>query len=161
MPVVPKAISAFLDDYNTARYHIISHKSRQSLKKLGGHMPEGSNLGSVIKIAYQGSLTTAQVLSGCNPVLGTTGATGLALFDFPTSASQSSGPGRKRKRPTAGDPEEEEEEGLTFQAEEEAGPAVTITHDRQLKKDANQCFCGKGDFTSMDNWSHLNLGLWS
>ena len=50
MPVVPKAISAFLDDYNTARYHIV--KSRQSLKKLCGHMPEGSNLGSVIKIAY-------------------------------------------------------------------------------------------------------------
>ena len=106
---------------------------------MGGHLPERSNLGSVIKIAYQGSLTTAQVLSGCNPVLGTTGttgATGLALFDFPTSASQSSGPGRKRKRSTAGDPEEEEDEGLTFQAEEEeeAGPAVTITHDRQLKK---------------------------
>ena len=60
---------------------------------------------------------------------------------------------RKRKRPTAGDPEEEEDEGLTFQAEEEeeAGPAVTITHDRQLKKDANQCFCGKGDFTSLDD----------
>ena len=137
MPVVPKAISAFLDDYNTARYHIV--KSRQSLKKLCGHMPEGSNLGSVIKIAYQASMTTAQVLFGCSPVLGTTGAAGAAgpaLFDFP-SASQSSGPTRKRKRPTAGDPEEEEE-GLTFQAEEEeAGPAVTITHDRQFKKDSN------------------------
>ena len=152
MPVVPKAISAFLDDYNTARYHIV--KSRQSLKKLCGHMPEGSNLESVIKIAYQASMTTAQVLSGCSPVLGTTGAAGAggtALFDFP-SASQSSGPTRKRKRPTAGDPEEEEEEGLTFQAEEEeAGPAVTITHDRQLKKDSNQCFCGKGDFASLDD----------
>ena len=152
MPVVPKAISGFLDDYNTARYHIV--KSRQSLKKLCGHMPEGSNLGSVIKIAYQASMTTAQVLSGCSPVLGTTGAAGAAepaLFDFP-SASQSSGPTRKRKRPTAGDPEEEEEEGLTFEAEEEeAGPAVTITHDRQLKTDSNQCFCGKGDFTSLDD----------
>ena len=99
-------------------------------------------------------MTTAQVLSGCSPVLGTTGAAGAAgpaLFDFP-SASQSSGPTRKRKRPTAGDPEEEEEEGLTFEAEEEeAGPAVTITHDRQLKKDSNQCFCGKGDFTSLDD----------
>ena len=69
-------------------------------------MPEGSNLGSVVKIAYQGSLTTAQVLSGCNPVLGTTG---LALFDFPTSASQPSGPGRKRKKPTPEVPKEEED----------------------------------------------------
>ena len=42
MPIVPKAISSFLDDYNTAQYHII--KARQSLKKLGGHLPEGSNL---------------------------------------------------------------------------------------------------------------------
>ena len=151
MPIVPKAISSFLDDYNTARYHII--KARQSLKKLGGHLPEGSNLGSVVKIVYQGSLTTAQVLSGCNPVLGTTGttgATGLALFDFPTSASQPSGPGRKRKKPTPGDPEEEEDEPLTYQAEEEEGPSVTITHDRELKKAANQCFCGKGDFKTLD-----------
>ena len=63
-------------------------------------------MGSVVKIAYQGSLTTAQVLSGCNPVLGTTGTTGptgLALFNFPTSASQPSGSGRKRKKPTAGE----------------------------------------------------------
>ena len=116
-------------------------------------MPEGSNLGSVVKIAHQGSLTTAQVLSGCNPVLGTTGttgATGLALFDFPTSASQPSGPGRKRKKHTPGDPEEEEDEPLTYQAEEEEGPSVTITHDRELKKAANQCFCGKGDFKTLD-----------
>ena len=151
MPIVPKAISSFLDDYNTARYHII--KARQSLKKLGGHLPEGSNLGSVVKIAYQGSLTTAQVLSGCNPVLGTTGTTGttgLALFDFPTSASQPSGPGRKRKKPTPEVPEEEEDEPLTYQAEEEEGPSVTITHDRELKKAANQCFCGKGDFKTLD-----------
>ena len=100
---------------------------------MGGHLLEVSNLGSVVKIAYQGSLTTAQVLSRCNLVLGTTGttgATGLALFDFPTSASQPSGPGRKRKRPTAGDPKEEEDEPLTFQAEEEEGPSVTMTHDR-------------------------------
>ena len=83
---------------------------------MGGHLPKGSNLGSVVKIAYQGSLTTAHVLSRCNPVLGTTGttgATGLALFDFPTSASQPSRPGRKRKKATAEDPEEEEEP-LTF-----------------------------------------------
>ena len=149
MPIVPKQISAFLDDYNTARYHIV--KARQSLKKLSGHLPEGSNLGSVINISYQASLTTAQVLVGCNPVLGTTGATGttgIALFDFPTG-SQSSGPARKRKKPNAWDPEEEEEEPLTFQAEEEEGPAVTITHARQLKKDASQCFCGKA-FTTLD-----------
>ena len=123
-------------------------------------MPEGSNLGSVVKIAYQGSLTTAQVLSRCNPVLGTTGttvATGLALFDFPTCVSQPSGPGRKRKKPTAGDPEEEEDEPLTFQAEDEEGPAVTITHDRQLKKNANQCFCGKGGFTTMDDLEQHKL----
>ena len=96
-------------------------------------------MGSVVTIAYQGSLTTAQVLSRCNPVLGTTGttgATGLALFDSPTSASQPSGPGRKRKKPTPGDPEEEEDEPLTYQAEEEEGPSVTIKHDRQMKKAA-------------------------
>ena len=30
--------------------------------------------------------------------------------------------------------------------EPEAGPSVTITHDRQLEKAENQCYCGKGDF---------------
>ena len=126
-------------------------------------MPEGCTLAKVVKIAYTASVTTAEVLNGCNPLLGTTGAAGAApitLFDFPKPTLQElSSSGRKRKRATAaasvqststpaGDnPEEGEAE---HEAEPEGGPSVTISHDRQLKKAENQCFCGKGDFNTTE-----------
>ena len=90
--------------------------------------------------------TTAEVLNGCNPLLGTTGATGVApitLFDFPRPTHEEPSSGRKRRRATAAasvqststpagdDPEEGEPE---HELEPEAWPSVTITHDRQLKK---------------------------
>ena len=131
-------------------------------------MPAGCTFGKVISIAHAGSVTTAQALHGCNPLLGTTGAAGAApetLFDFPRPASDQPPPsGRKRKRGSAAaaaaapvpgsststadpgdDPEEGEEEVV-----EDPSSSVTITHDRQLKKADNQCFCGKSGFTSSD-----------
>ena len=126
-------------------------------------MPEGCTLAKVVKIAYTASVTTAEVLNGCNPLLGTTGAAGAApitLFDFPRpTPEEPSSSGRKRRRATASasvqststpagdDPEEGEAE---HDLEPEAGPSVTITHDRQLKKADNQCFCGKGDFKTTE-----------
>ena len=121
-------------------------------------MPEGCTFAKVVKIAYTASVTTAEVLTGCNPLLGTTGAAGatpITLFDFPRPTDEPSSSGRKRKRATAAsvqstpavdDPEEGEEEDET-----EAGPSVTISHDRQLKKADNQCFCGKGNLTLQKN----------
>ena len=139
-------------------YHI--KNARYKLKKLNGHMPEGCTLAKVVKIAYTALVTTAEVLNGCNPLLGTTGTAGAApitLFVFPKpTPEEPSSSGRKRKRATAAsvqststpagdDPEEGEAE---HEPEPEAGPSVTITHDRQLKKADNQCFCGKGDFNT-------------
>ena len=142
-------------------YHI--KNARYKLKKLNGHMPEGCTLAKVVKIAYTASVTTAEVLNGCNPLLGITGAAGAApitLFDFPKPTLQEpSSSGRKRKRATAAasvqststpggdDPEEGEAE---HEPEPEAGPSVTITYDRQLKKAENQCFCGKGNFNTTE-----------
>ena len=158
LPIVQRSVCTFLDDYNSAMYHI--KNARYKLKKLNGHMPEGCTLAKVVKIAYTASVTTAEVLNGCNPLLGTTGAAGAApitLFDFPKpTPEEPSSSGRKRKRATAAsvqststpagdDPEEGEAEH-----EPEAGPSVTITHDRQLKKADNQCFCGKGDFNNTE-----------
>ena len=96
-------------------------------------------------------------------LLGTTRAAGAApitLFDFPKPTPQEpSSSGRKRKRATAAasvqststpagdDPEEGEAE---HEPDPEAGPSVTISHDRQLKKAENQCFCGKGDFNTTE-----------
>ena len=161
LPTVQRSVCTFLDDYNSAMYHI--KNARYKLKKLNGHMPEGCTLAKVVKIAYTASVTTAEVLNGCNPLLGTTGAAGAApitLFDFPKPTLQEpSSSGRKRKRATAAasvqststpagdDPEEGEAE---HEPEPEAGPSVTITHDRQLKKADNQCFCGKGDFNTRE-----------
>ena len=54
-------------------------------------MPEGCTLAKVVKIAYIASVTTAEVLNGCNPLFGTTGAAGAApitLFDFPKPTPQ-------------------------------------------------------------------------
>ena len=157
LPIVQRSVCTFLDDYNSAMYHI--KNARYKLKKLNGHMPEGCTLAKVVKVAYTASVTTAEVLNGCNPLLGTTGAAGAApitLFDFPRpTPEEPSSSGRKRRRATAAasvqststlagdDPEEGEAE---HELEPEAGPSVTITHDRQLKKADNQCFCGKGDF---------------
>ena len=63
-------------NYNSAMYHI--KNARYKLKKLNGHMPEGCTLAKVVKIAYTASVTTAEVLNGCNLLLGTTGAAGAA-----------------------------------------------------------------------------------
>ena len=116
----------------------------------------------MVKIAYTASDTTAEVLNECNPLLGTTGAAGAApitLFDFPKPTPEEPSSGRKRKRaraaasvqststPAGDDPEEGEAE---HEPEPEVGPSVTITHDRQLKKAENQCFCGKGDFNTRE-----------
>ena len=161
LPIVQRSVYTFLDDYNSAMYHI--KNARYKLKKLNGHMPEGCTLAKVVKIAYTASVTTAEVLNGCNPLLGTTGAAGAAPitpFDFPRpTPEEPSSSGRKRRRATAAasvqststpagdDPEEGEAE---HELEPEAGPSVTITHDRQLKKADNQCFCGKGDFNTTE-----------
>ena len=96
-----RSVCTFLDDYNSAMYHI--KNARYKLKKLNGHMPEGCTLAKVVKIAYTASVTTVEVLYGCNPLLGTTGAAGAApitLFDFPKPTPQEpSSSGRKRKSP--------------------------------------------------------------
>ena len=103
------------------------------------------------------------MLNGCNPLLGTTGAAGAApitLFDFPKpTPEEPSSSGRKKEKghsccfcsitstPAGDDPEEGEAE---HEPEPEARPSVTITHDGQLKKAENQCFCGKGDFKTTE-----------
>ena len=66
LPIVQRSVCTFLDDYNSAMYHI--KNARYKLKKLNGHMPEGCTLAKVVKIAYTASVTTAEVLNGCNPV---------------------------------------------------------------------------------------------
>ena len=102
LPIVQRSVCTFLDDYNSAMYHI--KNARYKLKKLNGHMPEGCTLAKVVKIAYTTSVTTAEVLNGCNPLLGTTGAEGAApitLFDFPKPTPEEPSSGRKRKRATA------------------------------------------------------------
>ena len=93
-------------------------------------MPEGCTLAKVIKIAHSASVTTADILTGCNPLLGTTGAAGAApitLFDFPKATPREpSSSGRKRKRATAaaststlaGDDPEEGEAELELEQEE-------------------------------------------
>ena len=84
LPIVQRSVCTFLDDYNSTMYHI--KNARYKLKKLNGHMPEGCTLAKVVKIAYTASVTTAEVLNGCNPLFGTTGAAGVAPithFDFP------------------------------------------------------------------------------
>ena len=103
LPIVQSSVCTFLDDYNSAMYHI--KNARYKLKKLDGHMPEGCTLAKVVKIAYTASVTTAEVLNGFNPLLGTTGVAGAApitLFDFPKpTPEEPSSSGRKRKRATA------------------------------------------------------------
>ena len=167
LPIVQRSVANFMDDYNSAIYHLVN--ARYKLKKLKGHLPEGCTFQKVAQIAHAASVTTTAVLSGCNPLVGTTGAAGAApitLFDFPRLPSdQPPPPGRKRRRgaaaataapvepgsstSTAADPGDDPEE-IEGDNEPDPGPSVTITHDRQLKKADNQCFCGQSDFNSSD-----------
>ena len=54
LPIVQRSVYTFLDDYNSAMYHI--KNARYKLKKLNGYMPEGCTLAKVVKIAYTASV---------------------------------------------------------------------------------------------------------
>ena len=123
-----------------------------------------------MKIGYLALTSTATVLTGCNPHMGTTGTAGAAspaVFDFPSDEPLSSKGGRKRKKPdpTAAstsqelpEGEQEEEEGdLEFEApEEDDSPVVTLLHEGQLKKEPKQCFCGKRGFSTQMTLNSTN-----
>ena len=173
-PIIPKGVMQYLDAYNSAMYY--TKNARINLKNLSEQAPPDSNFRKLVFIAYEGLMATTTVLSGLNPVTGTTGAaTTATTFDFgyPFSSTSSSAKQRKVAAPVAPtssksgesskskrrdkdyDPEEEEEEEqeeepVAFQqpGEVDDSPEITMKHDRQLKKLPTQCFCGKSGFKS-------------
>ena len=158
-PIIPKGVMQYFDAYNSAMY--FTKNARINLKNLSEQSLPDSNFRKLVFIAYEGLMATTTVLSGLNPVTGTTGAaTTATTFDFgyPFSSTSSSAKQRQVAAPVAPtssksgessksktgekdyDPdeqeEEQEEEPVVFQqpGEVDDSPEITIKHDRQLKK---------------------------
>ena len=156
----------FMDSFNSVKFY--SKNLRKVLKELADQAPKETNFQELVRIGYENLVATTTVFSGLNPLTGATGTTRAATpadFGFPVAPGPSSSSGKslpsgsKRKRvegsetykPQAEDEQEEQEEeqeDIQFEniGEQDDSPEITKKHNRQLKKLATQCFCGKSGF---------------
>ena len=171
IPIVPSYVVSYLEACGHVRYY--TKGARDALKLLMSHLPKNSNYYKLVSCAYDASVCTTTVLSGCNNLTGTTGTAGATsaaeAFSFPKVQPSSSGAKRKRTAPPSTAPEqavsqeatdtatqeeqgEEEETPLTFQlGEKDDSPEITIKRHEELKHGPEQCFCGKADLKTQDD----------
>ena len=156
IPIVPNYVVSYLEACGHVRYY--TKGARDALKLLMNHLPKNSNYYKLVSCAYEASVCTTTVLSGCNNLTGTTGTAGATsaaqVFFFPAVQPSSSGTRRKRTAPTSTAPDqalsqesiagtateqqqgEEEEPPLTFQlAEKDDSPdrSITLKRHEELK----------------------------
>ena len=163
IPIVPSYVMSYLEACGHVRYY--TKGARDALKLLMSHLPKNSNYYKLVSCAYEASVCTTTVLSGCNNLTGTIGTAGAIsaaeAFSFPMVQPPSSGAKRKRTAPPSTAPEqalsqeatgtatqeeqgEEEETPLIFQlGEKDDSPEITIKRHENLNMALSSVFVAK------------------